>query len=623
MRTVRRSPILAVLSLSSLFALSACSRGGAPVVPDEPQPSPDLSGTPAPPDLGGGDGGPGPVEACESPCWLDPLPQGNYLSGAWLDSSGNGWAVGATSLVRITGDKLKLFRHPAWKENADLESVWGSGPSDVWIAGSAVLHYDGTSWTAVDAFAKQGFQDVWGSGPGDVWLVGITGRIRHYDGSTWSEVPSGTTLSLRTVTGTGPTDAWAAGQGGLMLRWNGTAWRQVSTPVGREIISVSCAHTNDCWALVSDDMYAFSGKTLIRWDGARWTQVTGTPTGTFYSVTALGANEVWLAGASTYRFDGTTWIVTTQGLTNILFEEVAVSRGSERIGVGIHGTIARWDGSKWTRLSSGSGENLFAAWVGPAGEVWIAGAYKSLARFSNNRLEWMTPPDTFGTCFALWGSGSRDVWAVSEYGKITRFDGTDWKDVPSGTSDHLRAVAGSGPSDIWVAGDHGTLLHYDGTRFSTVDSSLTGGLLSLWVSGPGDAWLGSEEGGLARWNGSKWTAWPTRFMRDINALWGSSPNNVWASGGKKTATSTSLLLRFDGTTWTEQTAPAGMYRQNVLWGSGPNEIWSGGIYGDLWRWNGAAWQKVPIGSGFEVHGLAGSGRNLLLAGDSMLLRLDR
>lgn len=564
------------------------------------------------------------MDSCESPCWLNPLPQGSFLDGAWVDASGDGWAVGDSSLVRIRGDKPQIVRYPGWMKAPTLRAVWGSSATDVWVVGETVLHYDGTSWTEVAGFSGKSLYDVWGTDASDIWLVGTSGRIHHYDGSKWSEVASGVTQTLRTVAGTGRNDVWIGGQSGLLLRWNGTAWSKVSAPASFDIISVSCSQINDCWALVAQDMYGVSSKSVMRWDGARWAQRSDIPTlGSFYGVLALGANEVWLAGAPTYRFDGTSWVNTTMGVSPSLIKAIAVAAGQERVGAGIYGMIMRWNGSKWSPVTSGRGDHVSASFVGPAGEIWVAGSSKLLARYSNSRLEWATPPETHSAYNGVWGSGSRDVWAVGDAGKIARYDGASWTDAPSGTTAALRAVAGSGPSDIWVLGDGGTILHYDGTRLSAMTSPLTGNLLSVWVGSSTEAWIGSESGGLARWDGTRWTAWPTGFSREISALWGSGSSNVWAVGGSHNG-SDSMILRFDGSTWVEQTPHPDMRHPYALWGSGTSDLWTGGLYGTLFRRTGTGWQKVVLGSSFRVLSLTATPGYLFVGGQyGMLIRIDR
>ena len=145
------------------------------------------------------------------------MQQGNYLEDAFRDAKGNGWAVGGNSLIRIEGDRATLVRHPAWNKQNFLSSVYGCSESDVWVAGTAVLHYDGKTWTELPEFSWKGIEDVWCSSPSDVWLVGITGQIHHYDGKTWSRANSGVTLALRQISGSGPSNIWVGGEAGTLL----------------------------------------------------------------------------------------------------------------------------------------------------------------------------------------------------------------------------------------------------------------------------------------------------------------------------------------------------------------------------------------------------------------------
>jgi len=57
--------------------------------------------------------------------------------------------------------------------------VWGSGLTDVYAVGNAgtVLHFDGTTWKAMDSGAQTALVRVWGAGPSDVYVVGAGGTI--------------------------------------------------------------------------------------------------------------------------------------------------------------------------------------------------------------------------------------------------------------------------------------------------------------------------------------------------------------------------------------------------------------------------------------------------------------
>ena len=80
-----------------------------------------------------------------------------------------------------------------------------------------ILHYDGSSWSAVSSGTTDDLIGLWGSSATDVWAVGYSGTILHWDGNSWSGAPSGTTADLTSVWGSGSGDVWVAGQEGTVL----------------------------------------------------------------------------------------------------------------------------------------------------------------------------------------------------------------------------------------------------------------------------------------------------------------------------------------------------------------------------------------------------------------------
>jgi hypothetical protein len=52
------------------------------------------------------------------------------------------------------------------------------------------LFWNGSLWTAVLAGAgsSETLSAIWGSGPRDIWIAGSNGA-RHFNGTSWSAVP--------------------------------------------------------------------------------------------------------------------------------------------------------------------------------------------------------------------------------------------------------------------------------------------------------------------------------------------------------------------------------------------------------------------------------------------------
>ena len=139
-------------------------------------------------------------------------------------------ALAILPLLAACGDKSDSAADSAdpgatvtWSEAFDtsaagsLSGVWGTGPDDVFIVGGTeaqgeVYHFDGTEWSAMAVPEGQGLL-VWayGFGPDDVYAVGVNGAMVHYDGSAWTAIETGTDADLWGVWGTAADSLWIVG----------------------------------------------------------------------------------------------------------------------------------------------------------------------------------------------------------------------------------------------------------------------------------------------------------------------------------------------------------------------------------------------------------------------------
>ena len=79
-----------------------------------------------------------------------------------------------------------------------MAALSGTGPNDVWATGDErVMHWDGTSWTKVEAGLPvgPGSWHVGARAPGAVWMGSAGGGARihsatHFDGQRWSQIPT-------------------------------------------------------------------------------------------------------------------------------------------------------------------------------------------------------------------------------------------------------------------------------------------------------------------------------------------------------------------------------------------------------------------------------------------------
>jgi hypothetical protein len=84
--------------------------------------------------------------------------------------------------------------------------AWGAPPNDTWFCGTngKVLLWNNATGTTTrfSTPTTATLRAIWGTSGTDVYAVGDGGAIVHYDGSSWSAMASGTTWNLSDVFGT-------------------------------------------------------------------------------------------------------------------------------------------------------------------------------------------------------------------------------------------------------------------------------------------------------------------------------------------------------------------------------------------------------------------------------------
>lgn len=266
-----------------------------------------------------------------------------------------------------------------------INDVWGSSVSDVWAVGinGTLLHFDGTSWTNVSAPSAGHVVSVSGTGPNDVWFAGSS-FIWHWDGIavTPSLSPPAAMTSVLAVSAT---EAYGFGNK-TVQRWNGSTWTEVFKP--RSSATAAVKRGAEIWAVGNDgeilvrdasgqwrtnlqmsirasEIYAAAADDVfsVNWFGEamRWRPDAGWKalpplTGVYdggsgsFPIQALwgsSATDVWAGGGNDnmYRWDGTAWTRLATGTLNT-WTDLHGTSPSNVWATGID-TAARWDGSAW------------------------------------------------------------------------------------------------------------------------------------------------------------------------------------------------------------------------------------------------------------------------------------
>ncbi|MFS8499782.1 MAG: YCF48-related protein, partial [Micromonosporaceae bacterium] len=427
-------PLLDARPAEAAFALDQGQRGRQVVTVR------NLGGRPLAWEVAGGSG-------CDLPDWLVAVPTGGELPPAGeqrvdLLVDATGLPAGEHSAtVCLAGDDPV---HPRTQVPV-LLTVTEATPDSGWSTfGDGV-----TAGTGVEAVATLG-GDLYAAG-GFLIVDGVrANNIARWDGAAWSPLSGGTNGPVRALAASG-TDLYVGGfftrAGGVpaahVARWDGTAWSPLGSGldgnvhdlvVSGDVVYASGSFPGGVarfdgtdWTVVGegidaanvpaiavsgDEIYAgvaFQG--VWRWDGQRWSSLGG-PAGTVNTLTVVG-DTLYAGGSFTSaggapasfvaRWDGTAWHPLGSGTDLHVFATAARGDGLvaggffSRAGDEPANTVAVWDGDTWSGLGSGigsgpeSGEGVNALAVS-GNQVLVGGNFLTAGGRPANRLAaWRDP----------------------------------------------------------------------------------------------------------------------------------------------------------------------------------------------------------------------------------------
>lgn len=277
----------------------------------------------------------------------------------------------------------------------------------------------GADWCVVGGIPKQvTFSAVWGSSPTDVWLAGEAGSLLHWNGASWSVAVSGTESALRALSGTSAKNVWAAGLDGTLLHFDGSSWSAKQTN-GKSWSFATGPNERPIYALLALPKMLWAGGAGTRaFDGTTWTEPhhgSHLPTMAVWGLDASSLWEVGLQGMIN-RWDGHHW-QRVGGELGPNFFGVWGSAANDIWIVGSAGTIAHSSGEKPATVASGTTNDLHAVRGFSAEDVWAVGAQGTILHWQGSVWVPFSSPSP-NALLGIWGSSARDVWLVGENGVV-------------------------------------------------------------------------------------------------------------------------------------------------------------------------------------------------------------
>jgi len=181
------------------------------------------------------------------------------------------------------------------------------------------------------------------------------------------------------------------------------------------------------------------------------------------------------------------------------------------------------------------------------------------------------------------------AWAVGYYydsnlaayrTMTQRFNGTSWSIVPSVNAgatgySQLNRVDATSTSNVWAIGS--LVERYNGSNWVAMSSPAGVALRGLDVVSPSEVWVAGYSGSaatVAQWKNGTWTTRYTqastgRHLTVFEAIAVDGSDQVWAVGWDRDYDApgrpvSSLVVHFNGTSWTRETTPNPANRNTLM-----------------------------------------------------------
>jgi hypothetical protein len=215
--------------------------------------------------------------------------------------------------------------------------------------------------------------------------------------------------------------------------------------------------------------------------------------------------------------------------------------------VGEDGGAVYYDGNSWSRLSTGTEQDLWGVWGAAPNDLWVVGGDVGvgeplLLHFDGATFTPVPVPEndrSATSLFKIWGIGDK-VFAVGENGLIIQWTDGAWVQVPAGSAadDDFVSLWGTSEDNIVAVGGRATarIARYDGENWTTEQFGAVPGLNGVFMVHAGEAIVAGVNGYVGRFDVTTGSLEAERFSTNLSlhAVWASSAETYYAVGGRFT-----------------------------------------------------------------------------------------
>ncbi len=199
------------------------------------------------------------------------------------------------------------------------------------------------------------------------------------------------------------------------------------------------------------------------------------------TVFAFAANDIWFAGNGVIHWNGQQFVAMTIPL--LVWGPYQINRiwgtsGSNLFIVGDGGSIARYDGSSWQKIESGTTLDIVDVW-GNGDEVIAVGSKlltnldRRILKINENTVATLSDSSIQQPLSCVWFSSSKQYYVAGSgiYTKHSLLEDI-WKGAASIVSQYyIFGMRGNAVNDIVAVGGLGECLHFDGVSWRSYQSN--------------------------------------------------------------------------------------------------------------------------------------------------------
>ena len=224
---------------------------------------------------------------------------------------------------------------------------------------------------------------------------------------------------------------------------------------------------------------------------------------------------------------------------------------------------SKWNGTRWqalripTRTFTGSiGSSRIQTIISfSEQDVWTFSIAGSYSHWDGSQWETQYVPERQGGGLKLWGTNPSNLFLVGTNGSISRFNGTSWQKMDSGTQVDLEDIWGIDEQHIWATGTstsvgRSVLLAFNGNSWTIIYDTFNQppatqfGLSSVWTNNPVALYVAGS-------SGVRLYSPENKTFRKANTSQTYVSYSIRANGGNDILVSGAggELLHYNGSTW--------------------------------------------------------------------------